>query len=115
MLLIGVCPNISRIHRPDFEAIRKINLSDKGFITARDRKVLDIENFLPPQLNLEDLSKHSNLLLLLESRSIPAPEIFANADLAVAHLGRYYGAIKTEYLGKHTMYLKGRTTPETYG
>ncbi|PVH94037.1 hypothetical protein DM02DRAFT_603094 [Periconia macrospinosa] len=100
---------MSVAHRPDFLAFRKETEREREAGTKfRDA-------FMYPYINLEDLSKPKALLLMLQSRSRNAPDVFAFADYDAVHLGVVSKAIVPPFLNKHTIMLTGRTTPTSYG
>ncbi|THC90947.1 hypothetical protein EYZ11_009597 [Aspergillus tanneri] len=96
-------PNMSKVHRPDFDAFKK-GIGEQ----AR-------EAYLWPYINLEDLERPRPLLLFLNARARQPPHCFAHADFNAPHLGHGSGAVRTAFLNLHTMVFTGRTTPETYG
>jgi hypothetical protein len=102
-ILLSAWPNMSKMHRPDFDAFKK------------GRREESREAYLWPYINLEDLEQTRPLLLLLNARSRHQPYCFAHADYNAPHLGHGTGAIRSAFLNLHTMMFTGRTTPETYG
>ena len=96
-------------HRPDFHALKTESEQQRRTRTQfRDA-------YLFPYINLEDLSKVKNLLLLLHSRGYTKPHVFAFFDFETQQIGLTSGAIVPSYLGSYTMLLTGETSPETYG
>ncbi|TEY37780.1 hypothetical protein BOTCAL_0509g00060 [Botryotinia calthae] len=71
-------------------------------------------DYMHPQLNVEDLIKVKSMLLLINSRGRNPPHIFANADLRAADLGVISGALPLRFLKDHNLLLEGEST-ETYG
>ncbi|RHZ45742.1 uncharacterized protein CDV56_100498, partial [Aspergillus thermomutatus] len=102
-ILLSAWPNMSKMHRPDFDAFKK------------GRREESREAYLWPYINLEDLEQTRPFLLLLNARSRHQPYCFAHTDFNAPHLGHGTGAIRTAFLNLHTMMFTGRTTPETYG
>lgn len=102
-ILLSAWPNMSKVHRPDFEAFKKGKREE-----AR-------EAYLWPHINLEDMEQPRPLLLLLKSRARNAPHLFLHADLEASNLGQGIGAIRSAFLNQYTMVFAGRTSPEKYG
>ncbi|KAL8897363.1 MAG: hypothetical protein Q9207_007249 [Kuettlingeria erythrocarpa] len=108
-VLTAAFPGIPSTHRPDFWAIRKESPAQiRAGTQYRDLWLL-------PSLNLEDLSKARNLLLLLRSRARHPPGNFVNADANSVHIGHLARAIMPDYLSSYTMLLAGQDTEEAYG
>lgn len=108
-ILLSAWPDMSKTHRPDFEALRKETQE------ARTRGSRYRDAFLWPYINLEDLVQGKNLLLFLNCRGRNLPECFAFADLEAAHLGIVSQAVQRPFLNQYTMLLSGQTTAENYG
>lgn len=108
-ILMTVHPGIPSTHRPDFWAIRKEN---EGQVRAGTQYR---DHWLLPSINIEDLSKPSNLLLFLRSRARNPPGVFVNADANSVHLGHVAQALVPPYLSGYTMLLSGQNTQKTYG
>ena len=108
-VLATAWPNMSPTHRPDFQALQRESPQQRSSGT----KFKDA--FWWPYINLEDLSTSKLLLLFLSSRGRHLPEAFAHADYDAAHIGMTSLAIQSPFLNEHTMFLRGQTTPKTYG
>lgn len=102
-ILLSAWSNMPKVHRPDFEALKKGKREESR------------EAYLWPHINLEDMEQPRPLLLLLKSRSRNAPHLFLHADLEVSNLGQGIGAIRSAFLNQYTMMFAGRTSPEKYG
>ncbi|KAF7118920.1 hypothetical protein CNMCM5793_008556 [Aspergillus hiratsukae] len=102
-ILLSAWPNMSKMHRPDYDAFKK---------GPREEST---EAYLWPYINLEDLEQTRPLLLFLNARSRYQPHCFAHTDYHAPHLGHGSGVISSAFLNLHTMMFTGRTTPETYG
>ena len=100
---------MSSTHRPEFYAL-KIESEQQRRSATRFR-----DAYLFPYINLEDLLKAKNMLLLFHSRGHTNPNIFAFFDLETQQIGRTSGAITPSYLTNYTMLLTGETSPTTYG
>jgi hypothetical protein len=108
-ILLSAWPGMSSIHRPDFHALKTESEQQRRNGTRfRDA-------YLFPYINLEDLLKAKNMLLLFHSRGHTKPHVFAFFDLETQQIGRTSTAINPSYLGNHTMLLTGETSPTTYG
>jgi hypothetical protein len=108
-ILLSAWPGMATTHRPDFQAFK--TESDQ----RRQNRTQFRDAYLFPYINLEDLSKAKNLLLLLHSRGHTKPHVFAFFDFETQQIGLTSGAIVPPYLGSYTMLLTGETSPETYG
>ncbi|KAI4122665.1 MAG: hypothetical protein LQ338_005681 [Usnochroma carphineum] len=108
-ILTTASPGIPPTHRPDFWAIRKESHAQ----TRQESRYRDY--WLLPSLNLEDLSKPRNLLLLLRSRARNPPGVFVNADANSVHVGHVAQALMPPYLSGYTMLLNGQYTQDAYG
>ena len=108
-ILLSAWPDMSKMHRPDFEALRKETQE------ARTRGSRYRDAYLWPYINLEDLVQGKTLLLFLNSRGRNLPECFAFADFEAAHLGIVSQAVQRPFLNQHTMLLSGQTVAENYG
>lgn len=71
MTSIAAYPSIPPRHRPDFRALGQESLGKR----RQGSRFRDI--YLLPELNLEDLSKPRNFLLLLHSRGRNSPDVFS--------------------------------------
>ena len=70
------------VHRPDFIGFRNVYKNSPRSRTCPSAA------YLWPYINLEDLQQHNLLLLFLRARGRNLPEVFVDADLNTAHLGR---------------------------
>ncbi|TGO14288.1 hypothetical protein BTUL_0055g00370 [Botrytis tulipae] len=109
---------LSETHRADYTQLFRwqVNL-DKGPISSMqlDSEILSHRNdFLHPNLNVEDLTKVKSMLLLINSRGRNPPHLFANADLRAADLGVVSGFLPLQFLKDYTLLLEGESA-ETYG
>ncbi|KAI1952734.1 hypothetical protein LOZ57_000814 [Ophidiomyces ophidiicola] len=96
-ILLSVEPELSLVHRPDFQAFRHSkHPSDK-----------DRQAYLLPSMNVEDLVQGKLFLLFVNSRGRNPPSAFAHADLDAFHLGHVTGNIMPAFLNEYTMYLDG--------
>jgi hypothetical protein len=102
--------DIAAMHRPDFKAFRQEPLGQQSFRSTRFRN-----HHLLPYINLEDLSKSSNLLNFLHSRGYNRPDSFAFFDRRMSHQCQLNGTVQPIQLNDYVMYLRGQTSPETYG
>ncbi|KAK5065004.1 hypothetical protein LTR84_000839 [Exophiala bonariae] len=121
-VILEADPDIPPNHHPDQRILMR--MLEKGYcqccqkvkptfcdaVQARNKAA-----FRCPQINLEDLVKGKNLLLLLDCRGRHQPHCFAHADLEACATGRHSTNIPTAYLHGYTMYLTGQTTEEGYG
>ncbi|KAI0158065.1 hypothetical protein GGR57DRAFT_510319 [Xylariaceae sp. FL1272] len=80
-LLFASWPRMPKSHRPDLEALR--------FVARTSEEPGDAwrGHLMWPYINLADLLKPRNLLLLMNSRSRDTPSAFASADFHGMHLG----------------------------
>ncbi|KIK68788.1 hypothetical protein GYMLUDRAFT_36279 [Collybiopsis luxurians FD-317 M1] len=108
-VLQNAYPSIPSQHRPDFSALEQESL-DQRIQGSRFRDV-----YLLPEINLEDLSKPKNLLLLLNSRGRNPPDVFIFNDLEKVELGRTGLAVVPPYVANSTMYFTGQRDAQTYG
>jgi hypothetical protein len=104
-VLLEAWPNMATSHRPDFQALKH-----EPNLRANTHEVPSRS-----YINLEDLLKANNLLLLINSRGSHKPDIFAYFDLQTQHLGRKSFSIQPAYLHGYTMLLSNQTSPTTYG
>ena len=96
-------------HRLDYRIMEKESRKEGEFGSPHR------DAYLYSYVNIEDLVQGKSLLIFLHSRGHNLPEAFANSDLVAAHLGIVRQAIIRPFLNEYTMFLHGRTTPETYG
>ncbi|CAO1629701.1 unnamed protein product [Sympodiomycopsis kandeliae] len=108
-LLLDAWPNMSPLHRPDFEAF----LSESKTTRILNTKYQDAYMF--PMINLEDLAKTRPLLLLLNARGRHHPAAFAMADARQTDIARNLKAVVPPTLDGHTMLFRNHTSPEKYG
>ncbi|OAL53445.1 hypothetical protein IQ07DRAFT_562298 [Pyrenochaeta sp. DS3sAY3a] len=94
-------PDLPDRHRPD--------------IRAWQQKSTDKKNYMCPFLNIEDLAKSKNMLILLYARGRHQPVDFVHADLMQAAFGEASGATMPAFLNEYTMMFHDRNTAETYG
>jgi hypothetical protein len=107
--LLGAWPKMSPSHRPDFEAFKRESSAQRDAGTSfRDA-------YMWPSINLEDLSRPKTILLFLQARVRNTPDVFAFADADAAHLGIVTKAIVPPFLQGHTLMLRNRKSPSTYG
>jgi hypothetical protein len=100
---------MATMHRPGFHALRTEPAEQRHACTGfRDA-------YMFPFINLEDLLKAKNLLLLLNSLVHNKPDVFAYADLKTLQFALTSGAIQPKKLHDCVMLLTGQVTPETYG
>ena len=107
-ILLAAWPNMSTIHRPDFQARWNENFQRTPMANSRDA-------YLLPFINLEDLLKTKNLLLLFNSRGYNKPDVFSYVDYRSVNYAKSSKSIQAPVLQSHMMFLSGRTTPQTYG
>jgi hypothetical protein len=106
-LLLAAWPNMSLTHRPDFQAqFRETEEQRRTATRSRD-------TYLCPYINLEDLCKVKNLLLMLQSRGHNRPHVFSYRD-SIMQPAINVRAINVVHLDKYSMDLSGETA-ETYG
>ncbi|KAL9618972.1 MAG: hypothetical protein Q9160_006366 [Pyrenula sp. 1 TL-2023] len=86
--LLAAWPNMSKGHRPDFEAFMKES----------------------PQQRAKDTSFKEAFI-----RGHNLPDAFAFADADAAHVGHVTQAIKPAFLNSYTMVFAERKTPQSYG
>ncbi|KAL8825950.1 MAG: hypothetical protein Q9170_007594 [Blastenia crenularia] len=111
-ILLEAWPEMSRIHRPDFEVLRR-ERRDKG---SQKKAMGAMKNALRlPHINLEDLSLTNQLLLMLDSRSREFPSTFTTADRDSIRVAIRSKMLAPEYMRGYTMYLNGEQTRESYG
>ena len=108
-VLLTAWPNMSRTHRPDFTALRSESLDQRKSGTKYKHA------YMFPFINLEDLVKAKNLLLLFHSRGHNLPTVFARTDLKTQRLYLTSGAAQVLYLDGYIMLLSNQTTASTYG
>lgn len=107
--LSKVCPDIPRMHRPDFAVLRAEALPQGKTKIAADFAVR------LPNINIEDLSYPKPLLWMLDSRSRNFPSIFTNADQDSIRVGIESKRLVPKYIRGYTMYLNGEWSRDTYG
>ena len=108
-VLLTAWPHMSKTHRPDFQALQRESEQQRRTATRfRDA-------YLFPYINLEDLSKAKNLLLLLHSRGHNKPDVFAYFDLMMQRIAVDVRAVTISFLGGYSMQLTGETSADTYG
>ena len=108
-VLLTAWPNMSTTHRPDFAALRSESLDQRKSGTKYKHA------YMFPFINLEDLVKAKNLLLLFHSRGHNLPSVFAWTDLKTQSLYLASGAARVLSLEGHTMLLTNQATASTYG
>jgi hypothetical protein len=110
-ILLQAYPKIPTMHRPDFQVLRS-QLDIPGAPPIK-KETNTHECFLIPMVNLEDLLKPINLLLLLHSRGHNKPDTFAHTDVRTqTHSSKYFNSGQEL---PYTMFLTGRKTADTYG
>jgi hypothetical protein len=107
-ILKAACPGIPEQHRPDVCALIEETIEERR-AGSRFRDV-----YLMPYINLEDLVKTKNLLLLFNSRGRHAPGAFVWADLLTQHVGRTSEGILPAHIPNCTMYLTSARTPSEF-
>lgn len=109
-ILMNAWPNIPVSHRPDFSLQRdsREQLADSAATRFRDV-------YLLPYINLEDLLKSKNLLLLLNSRGRNRPDVFVHSDILNLHIPVACGAVTIPQIDGYSMQLNDATSPESYG
>src|SRR5271170_290898 len=106
-LLLAAWPNMSLTHRPDFQAQHRETEEQRRTATKfRDA-------YLCPYINLEDLCKAKNLLLMLQSRGHNRPHVFSYRD-SIMQIAINVRAINVVHVNGYSMDLSGETA-ETYG
>ena len=108
-MLLTAWPNMSTTHRPDFVALRSESLVQRKSGTKYKHA------YMFPFINLEDLVKAKNLLLLFHSRGHNLPSVFAWTDLKTQSLYFASGAARVLGLEGYTMLLTNQITASTYG
>lgn len=103
-LLLEAWPNMPPEHRPDFNALRR------GWKGDQHR-----DSYLLPHINLEDLSKPKNLILLFESRTQHAPDVFAWRDSSTVQIANSIEAVVVLRAVGNSMLLTGQKSRKTYG
>jgi hypothetical protein len=101
MLLLEAWPDMPSQHRPDIQAWRQQSKEKNSYMW--------------PFINLEDLVKSKNILILLHARSRYQPHDFVHTDLEQASLGETSGANSPAFLDGYTMLFHDRKNPDTYG
>ncbi|KAL8690232.1 MAG: hypothetical protein Q9218_004270 [Villophora microphyllina] len=101
--LLEAWPDMSLVHRPDFEVIRR------GLRGPDHRDAL-----MMPYINCEDLSLEKNLLEFMRSRSQMSPEHFAWSDSLPYKAAEAMGAVLPAAQYEQLMLLSGQSR-ETYG
>jgi len=106
-ILLAAWPNMSVTHRPDFQAQHRETEEQRRTATKfRDA-------YLCPYINLEDLCKAKNLLLMLQSRGHNRPHVFSYRD-SIMQIAINVRAINVVHVNGYSMDLSGETA-ETYG
>ncbi|KAJ3741754.1 hypothetical protein DFH05DRAFT_1402786 [Lentinula detonsa] len=108
-LLRSAYPEIPVMHRPDFWALRQETLEERRADGTKYR-----DAFLLPELNLEDLVKPKNILLLFNSRGRNSPDVFAFVDFEKIRLARTSEAVPIPFKNECTIYLTGQNA-KSYG
>jgi hypothetical protein len=106
-LLLSSWPNMSTTHRPDFQAQHRE--SDEQRRTATRFR----DAYLCPYINLEDLCKAKNLLLMFQSRGHNRPHVFSYSD-SIMQIAINVRVVTVVHLDGFSMDLSGET-PQTYG
>ena len=106
-LLLSAWPNMSTTHRPDFQAQHR-ETDEQRRTATRFR-----DAYLCPYINLEDLCKAKNLLLMFQSRGHNRPHVFAYRD-SIMQIAINVRAVTVVHLDGFSMDLNGET-PQTYG
>ncbi|KAJ6191977.1 hypothetical protein J3E72DRAFT_204991 [Bipolaris maydis] len=101
MILLDAWPDMPSQHRPDIQAWRQ-QLKEKNA-------------YMWPSINLEDLTKSQNMLILLHARGRYEPHDFVHTDLEQASFGEMSGANTPAFLNGYTMLFHNRKNPDTYG
>ena len=103
-LMLKAWPNMSSMHRPDFDVIR------------HDRRgPAQLDALMMPHINLEDLSSQDNLLKLISSRSQMDPGHFARTDCLRFDTALAMEAANPARPWKTIMLLTGQATRNDYG
>ncbi|KAL8983709.1 MAG: hypothetical protein Q9205_002129 [Flavoplaca limonia] len=110
-ILLQAWPKMSRVHRPDYDLLRK-ERKTKGY-HQRDLIATDMALRFP-SMNTEDLSLAKPLLLMLESRSRSFPYVFLGLDLDAIQVGISSNMLVPKYIRGYDMYLNGESR-EDYG
>lgn len=109
---------LSETHRADYTQLFRwqANPAEDPISSMQlNSEILSHRNdFLHPNLNVEDLTKVKSMLLLINSRGRNPLHLFADADLRAADLGFVGGFLPLKYLKDHTLLLEGESA-ETYG
>ena len=108
-VLITVFPDIPTMHRPDFHAFRTESEEQRHSETKFRHA------YLLPFINIEDLVKVKNLLLLLNSRGHHSPDVFAQQDFQGLKFALNSKAVRIKHVPNHVMLLCGQNTPQKYG
>ncbi|KAJ4001443.1 hypothetical protein F5050DRAFT_1891180 [Lentinula boryana] len=108
-LLRSAYPEIPVMHRPDLWALRQETREKRRSDGTKYR-----DAFLLPELNLEDLVKPKNILLLFNSRGRNSPDIFAFTDFEKIRLARTSEAVPIPFKNECTIYLTGQNA-KSYG
>ena len=104
-VLLAAWPNIPPSHRPDLGALLKES-HEQRVAGTRFRS-----DYLFPYINLEDLCRAKNILLLLHCRGHNQPHVFASFDLKTQQLGRRSTALQPGFMEDYVML----TSAEHYG
>lgn len=107
-ILLEAWPNMSKKHRPDFDAYRREPAEH------REAGSHFKEAYTWPYVNLEDLCTGKNLLLYLNARGHHLPATFVFSDLESFHVSQFSEALPGIYLSRLGMNMTG-STPQTYG
>lgn len=101
-VLLAVRPDMSLVHRPDYDAFRKKGKQGPTRSAAQDRAA-----YLWPCINVQDLIQGKSLLIFLNARAQNPPSVFAHADFEAIRLGQVSQAVGIAFLNEYTVYLDG--------
>lgn len=108
-MLLQALPWMAKHHRPDFRAFR--STGGDGF-NGRNK---NIAAYGLPHINLEDLSRPRNLLLLLESRGRHSPDSFFPVEWRACQLYRESRMLKVTTAMDRVLVFNECEGPSTYG
>lgn len=106
-LLLELWPNMPKMHRPDFYALRFRDCLTK-IEEYRDW-------YMWPYINIQDLTARNSLMLLMNSRGFCQPSKFAEVDRAALKVGLMFGMLESIPVPGYAIILDDAETPKDYG
>lgn len=111
-ILLKAWPDMAKQHRPDFMGFRDVGK------TAPRSRTCPSAAYLWPYINLEDLQQRHFLLLFLSARGRNLPEVFIDADVGNAHVGRGWDENRGDTdvnTPQHGLHFDKQRSPLRYG